>query len=153
MAVYEFYADGACEPNPGIGGWGLVVYRDGTELGTACGGEPRTTNNRMEMLAITRALQAIYLKREVIRSPVNQCFILSDSQLCVNTLTQWARNWERRNWGGKKNIDLVKPAWELVKALPFVRIEWVKGHAGNRGNERADRLADIGRQKALKAMQ
>lgn len=136
----DIYTDGACVPNPGVGGWGVVAYQNGQEVWTECGGEMETTNNRMEMLAIIKALEL---------AAGRPCFIFSDSMLCVNTLTKWARAWERRGWnkasaGEIKNLDLVKRAWALVQKSQ-AKLVWVKGHAGNRGNERADRLANEGR--------
>lgn len=136
----DIYTDGACNPNPGVGGWGIVAYQDGKEVWTESGGDMETTNNRMELTAIIMALRL---------AAGRPCFIFSDSQLCINTLTSWARAWERRGWqksssGEIKNLDLVKTAWALVQQSR-AKLVWVKGHAGNRGNERADRLANEGR--------
>lgn len=136
----DIYTDGGCNPNPGVGGWGLVVYQDGQEVWTDCGGEMETTNNRMELTAIIKALEL---------AADRHCFIYTDSQLCVNTLTKWAAAWQKRGWckgdGGEvKNLDLVKVAFKLVQQSS-AKMVWVKGHAGNRGNERADCLANEGR--------
>jgi ribonuclease HI len=138
--MIDIYADGGCNPNPGVGGWGIVTYQNGKEAWTECGGDMDTTNNRMEMQAIIEALKM---------AAGQPCNIFSDSQLCVSTLTSWAKSWERKGWkksaGGEiKNLDLVKEAYALYLQSK-ARIIWVKGHSGVKGNERADRLANEGR--------
>lgn len=135
----EIWTDGACEPNPGIGGWGWHRC-DGSR---DCGGEMQTTNNRMEMTAILRALAE--LPDDVLPGST---VIYSDSQYCVKGLTVWRAGWQRKNWR-KKGVDMLnRDLWlELEAQLQRVqpRIEWVKGHNGHAGNEEADQLAEVGR--------
>lgn len=131
------WTDGACEPNPGLGGWGWHRC-DGAH---ACGGERDTTNNRMEMTAILEAMRAL---------PDGAAATLySDSQYCVHGLTSWSAGWAKRNWHRKNgepmpNRDLWL-ALEAEKARVRVSFRWVRGHNGDPGNERADRLAEQGR--------
>jgi ribonuclease HI len=137
--VIDVYADGACKGNPGPGGWG-VLLQWGAHSKELYGGEQLTTNNRMELTAVIRALEA--LKRpSVVR-------MHTDSQYVQKGITEWIRNWKRRGWRTVektpvKNEDL----WRRLDELAQVhRVEWiwVKGHAGHAGNERADRLANMG---------
>ena len=135
----EIYADGACKGNPGPGGWGAWLSYKGVEK-SLCGGEPDTTNNRMEMTAVIRALES--LKRN------SNVKIYTDSVYVQKGMTEWLRGWKGRNWHTAdkkpvKNEDL----WKVLDALAQLhQIEWiwVKGHAGNAGNERADALANEG---------
>src|SRR5690606_23555454 len=137
--VVDVYADGACKGNPGPGGWG-VLLQCGPHTKGLYGGEPSTTNNRMELTAVIRALEA--LKRpSVVR-------IHTDSQYVQKGITEWMPQWKRRGWrtaskAPVKNEDLWRRLEEV--AAPH-RIEWiwVRGHAGHEGNERADRLANMG---------
>ncbi len=143
------FCDGACEPNPGIGGWGFVVYRDGVEIHFDCGGAVATTNNIMEM---TGALMALRWFSE--RGVVEPVRILCDSQYTVNGCNEWRLSWKSRGWKRKgktpeiANIELWKELDEALTAVP-IRLEWVKGHAGIIGNERADELSLMGREAAL----
>ena len=131
------FTDGGCSPNPGPGGWGFVHVEDGTIMGEGSGGDRATTNNRMEMSAIIAALKSLPADARVT--------LYSDSDLCVKTLTQWAKSWAARGWRKKdgeiKNLDLVQEAWALVQARPGVRLQWVKAHDGTRWNEYVDALA------------
>ena len=135
----EIYADGACRGNPGPGGWG-VLLRTGTRERTLHGGEPATTNNRMELTAVIRALESL--------TPHCRVQLYTDSQYVQKGITQWIHDWKRRGWrtAGKqpvKNVDL----WQQLEALASaheVSWHWVKGHAGHDGNERADALANRG---------
>ena len=135
----RIYTDGACSGNPGPGGWGAVLLYNG-ERKEICGGEIDTTNNRMELEATIQALQA--LKR---RSTVA---LFTDSRYVTDGITQWIDSWKARGWrtAGKKpvkNMDL----WQLLDAQTSnhdVTWHWVKGHDGNRENERADMLARRG---------
>ena len=133
------FTDGSCEPNPGPGGWGWVWVQAGEIIQQGAGGVPDTTNNRMELTALIEAYQALREDAQVT--------IYSDSQLCVNTINQWAAGWERRGWkrkGGEiKNLDLVKKLWALSGSHPRVSLEWIKAHDGSRWNEYADALASI----------
>ncbi|ODU50541.1 MAG: ribonuclease HI [Thiobacillus sp. SCN 63-374] len=133
------YSDGACKGNPGAGGWGALLVAGGHRKEIS-GGEPNTTNNRMEMTAVIRALES--LKRP---STVE---VHTDSQYVQKGISEWMAGWKRRNWrtaDGKpvKNQDL----WLQLDALSQLhRIEWkwVRGHAGHPENERADALANLG---------
>ena len=138
------YSDGACKGNPGAGGWGALLVTNGHRK-EICGGEANTTNNRMEMTAVIRALES--LKRP---STVE---VHTDSQYVQKGISEWMAGWKRRNWrtaDGKpvKNQDL----WLQLDALSQLhRIEWkwVRGHAGHPENERADALANQGVLQAL----
>ena len=133
------YTDGACKGNPGPGGWGAWLRAGGHEK-ELFGGEPLTTNNRMELTAVIEALRA--LKR---RSPV---LLYTDSQYVRNGITTWIHAWKARGWKTAdkkpvKNIEL----WQALDALAGeheVQWRWVKGHSGDPGNERADELANRG---------
>jgi ribonuclease HI len=139
------YADGGCDPNPGPGGWGVVVAApEGTvEL---CGGDPgTTTNNRMELTAAIKALE--YFPAESAIQIEMRC----DSQYVVKSITEWMRGWKAKGWrtttGEVKNVDLMKRLDEL-NAARDVKWTWVRGHAGDRLNERADALVHKGRREA-----
>ena len=135
----RIYTDGACSGNPGPGGWGAVLLYN-SQRKEICGGEIDTTNNRMELQATIQALQA--LKR---RSTVA---LFTDSRYVTDGITQWIDGWKARGWrtAGKKpvkNMDL----WQLLDAQTSnhdVTWHWVKGHDGDRENERADMLARRG---------
>ena len=138
------YTDGACKGNPGVGGWG-VLMRYGKNKKELFGGELETTNNRMEMMAVIQALQS--LKRPMpIRLHV-------DSQYVKKGLTEWMSGWIARGWKTAdkkpvKNQDL----WEqlnLLTAQHQIQWIWVKGHAGDPGNERADELANKGVEQVI----
>jgi len=135
----RIYTDGACKGNPGPGGWGALL-RTGAHEKELFGGEPATTNNRMELAAVINALAS--LKRPCTVE------VYTDSQYVRNGITEWLAQWRRRGWktsDGKpvKNIDLWK-ALEQEAARHKVHWHWVKGHAGHDGNERADALANRG---------
>lgn len=133
------YTDGACKGNPGAGGW-CVLMRYGTHEKELFGGEPDTTNNRMELKAVIEGLKA--LKR---RSRVQIC---TDSQYVKNGMESWIHGWKRNGWKTAakqpvKNADLWRELDEQVAAHDVVWT-WVKGHAGHAENERADALANRG---------
>lgn len=145
----EIWSDGACKGNPGPGGWG-VLLRQGPHEKTLFGGEPQTTNNRMEMTAVIEALRA--LKRPC------RVTLHVDSQYVQKGICEWMRGWLARDWKTAdkkpvKNVDLWLALNEEI-AKHEVQWKWVKGHAGDPGNERADQLANQGvelvRQKALR---
>jgi ribonuclease HI len=135
--VVEIYADGACKGNPGPGGWG-VLLRSGDSERELYGGEPDTTNNRMELTAVIRGLEA--LKRRC------RVRLYTDSQYVQKGISSWIHDWKRRAWRTAdkkpvKNVDL----WQRLDALASghdVEWHWVKGHAGHPENERADALAN-----------
>ena len=135
----EIFSDGACRGNPGPGGWGALLRARGLEK-ELWGGEAATTNNRMELTAVIRALEA--LKRP------SQVRLYTDSQYVQKGISEWIHGWKRKGWRTAdrkpvKNEDLWRRLDELAQQH---RIEWhwVKGHAGHPENERADRLANKG---------
>ncbi|GJE29344.1 ribonuclease HI [Methylobacterium organophilum] len=137
------YADGGCDPNPGPGGWGVVIQHP-TGTVELHGGERATTNNRMELTAAISALEH-FPEGAAIEM---RC----DSQYVVKSVTEWMKGWKRKGWrtatGPVKNRDLMERLDALASARD-VRWTWVRGHAGEVGNERADRLAAQGRREAL----
>jgi ribonuclease HI len=133
------YTDGACKGNPGPGGWGAWL-RSGTNERELFGGEPQTTNNRMELTAVIEALRALKWPCEVT--------LYTDSQYVRQGITEWLKNWKARGWltTGKqpvKNADLWRELDEEATRHD-VHWRWVKGHSGDEGNERADQLANRG---------
>ncbi len=138
MNTVDIFTDGACSGNPGPGGWG-VLLRCGAAEKELCGGEERTTNNRMELMAAIKALEAL-------KGPA-QVRLHTDSTYLRDGITRWIHGWKANGWktaAGKpvKNVDL----WRRLDAAAGRDIEWrwVKGHAGHPDNERADRLARKG---------
>ncbi|MEL6522843.1 MAG: ribonuclease HI [Pseudomonadota bacterium] len=138
------YTDGACSGNPGPGGWGvLLLARDGEAVlkeKTLNGGEPETTNNRMELLAAIQALESL--------NRASAITVVTDSAYVKNGVTQWIHGWKRNGWktAGKKPVKNVE-LWQRLdeaQARHQVTWEWVKGHAGHPENERADELARAG---------
>ncbi|MGE3856055.1 MAG: ribonuclease H [Dehalococcoidia bacterium] len=131
------FTDGSCSGNPGPGGWGAVYVMDGQVLAQEWGADPATTNNRMEFTAMIEGLRFL--------GPSEAVDVYTDSALVVNTLTQWAKGWERNGWrrrdGEVKNLDLVREAYELAKERPLARIQWIRAHDGSRWNEYADALS------------
>ncbi|MGQ3049145.1 MAG: ribonuclease HI [Niveispirillum sp.] len=141
--VVDAFTDGACSGNPGPGGWGVLLRWNGTEKELK-GGEPDTTNNRMELMAAISALEA--LKRSV---PIR---LHTDSQYVKNGITTWIHGWKKNGWKTAskdpvKNEDLWRRLDDLV-ARHKVEFHWVKGHAGHVENERADQLARDGLREA-----
>jgi len=137
--IVEIFTDGACSGNPGPGGWGAILRCKGVEKELK-GGENPTTNNRMEMMAVIRALEALSRPCEVV--------LHTDSQYVMKGITEWMAAWKRRGWKTAdnkpvKNDDL----WKVLEAACSrhrVTWRWVRGHAGHPENERADRLAREG---------
>lgn len=134
--IVEIYTDGACTGNPGPGGYGAVLkYRDTVKEISGC--EPRTTNNRMEMTAVIKALQQ--LKRPC------KVRVVTDSNYLVKGMTQWIHGWVRRNWiNSQKRPVLNRELWEEILELSRkhqITWQWVKGHDGHPENERCDQLA------------
>ena len=131
------FTDGSARPNPGPGGWGAVYVYEGSLIEQRYGSEPETTNNRMELTALIEGFKMIPKDSEVD--------IYTDSELCVNIITKWARGWRERGWKRKegeiKNLDLVKEAYKLAEQHVKVRLQWIKAHNGWLWNEYADSLA------------
>lgn len=133
----DIYTDGACSGNPGPGGWGAILVSGEYEK-ELCGGEKRTTNNRMELTAVIAALKALKKPCEVT--------LTTDSKYVVDAITLgWAKKWRENNWMRNKKDKALNPdLWEeLLDLLEIhdVTFRWVKGHAGHSYNERCDRLA------------
>ena len=140
------YTDGACSGNPGPGGWGAVLMFRGKEK-EICGGEPATTNNRMELMAAIEALTALTRPCKVE--------LHTDSQYVRTGITEWLPGWKARGWrtaskAPVKNDDLWKRL-DAARQRHEVDWRWVKGHAGNELNERADALAQKGLEEAQAA--
>jgi ribonuclease HI len=142
----EIYTDGACKGNPGPGGWGVLLKAGSVEK-EMYGGERETTNNRMELLAVINALEALKRPCHVI--------LHADSQYVLKGITEWLVGWKAKGWKTAskqpvKNVDL----WQRLDALVAgaghkIDWRWVKGHDGDPGNERADALANRGVEHAL----
>ncbi|MEE2694383.1 MAG: ribonuclease HI [Pseudomonadota bacterium] len=138
-SIVEIFTDGACAGNPGPGGWGALLRFSGVEK-EICGGESGSTNNRMELMAAIKAFEALTRPSKVRLS--------TDSVYLKDGITKWIHNWKANGWrtSGKKsvkNVDLWKRLLE-VSGPHDVEWEWVKGHSGHPGNERADALARQG---------
>jgi ribonuclease HI len=136
MPEIEIFTDGACSGNPGPGGWGVILRARGVEKELS-GGEPLTTNNRMELMAAIAGLEALNRPCRVK--------LYTDSQYLRDGITQWLPNWKARGWrtAGRtavKNLDLWQRL-EAAAALHEIEWIWVRGHAGHPENERADALA------------
>ena len=133
------YTDGACRGNPGPGGWGAILLYGDKEK-ELFGGEPETTNNRMELMAAIVALETLNAPCQVV--------LTTDSKYVMDGITQWMANWKKRGWKTAskqpvKNVDL----WQRLDAAVQrheIDWQWVKGHSGHTANERADALANRG---------
>jgi ribonuclease HI len=143
------YTDGGADPNPGPGGWGVVLIHEGARrtIRELSGGEPQTTNNRMELTAAIKALEALNRRCSVC--------LYTDSEYLRRGITEWMPGWIRRGWRRKggpiENLDLWQRLAELVDQHD-IAWEWVKGHAGNRFNERADALASAAIQAHMQSL-
>lgn len=138
MPRFELFTDGACSGNPGPGGWGFILRGDGFDRDVEeSGGEPATTNNRMELLAVIRGLGRIPDGASVV--------VTTDSEYCVKGLTQWIEGWKKRGWRKADRSPVMnRDLWELLDAERVrVRIDarWIRGHNEHPENERCDRLA------------
>jgi ribonuclease HI len=138
-AMVEIFTDGACKGNPGVGGWGALLQCNGRAR-ELYGGEKLTTNNRMELLAVIRALEALMQPCEI--------HLHTDSQYVHKGISEWIHSWKKRDWRTAdkkpvKNDDLWKELDHLVKGHK-IEWHWVRGHSGHEGNEHADRLANLG---------
>lgn len=139
MKHVEIFTDGACKGNPGPGGWGALLRYDGTER-ELFGGEADTTNNRMELMAAIEGLKAL--------KQICQVTLTTDSTYVKNGINSWIHNWKKNGWRTAnkkpvKNADLWQQLDTQVQRHD-VTWHWVKGHAGHRENEIADRLANQG---------
>ena len=139
MTEVDIFTDGACKGNPGPGGWGAIV-RSGAHERELSGGEPLSTNNRMEMMAAIRALEALTRPCKVE--------LHTDSQYVRQGITEWMPGWKARGWrtadkSPVKNEDLWRRL-DAARERHEVKWHWVKGHAGDPLNERADELANLG---------
>ena len=139
MSNVVIYTDGACRGNPGPGGWGLILNYKGIEK-ELYGAEKHTTNNRMELMAVIKALEAL-------KQP---CAIelFSDSSYVLKGITDWMPNWKKRGWktaskAPVKNEDLWRRL-DIAIAKHTIEWKWVKGHSGDIGNDKADALANLG---------
>jgi ribonuclease HI len=131
------FTDGSCEGNPGPGGWGYVWVKDDRVVAERWGFDPDTTNNRMELTALIEAYKVL---------PADATLeVFSDSQLCVNTVNEWAAGWEARGWRRKggpiKNLERVQELYALAGDHPGVSLRWIRAHDGSRWNEYVDALA------------
>lgn len=127
-----FYTDGACIPNPGKGSWAYVQIEGDNIINQSSGLEENVTNNRMELMAIFKAIESTSEGCEI--------HIISDSEYCVNIYTKWYMNWIKKNkFSGKSNIELIHETWKL-KQKRTVTFSWVRGHDGNKFNEIVDNI-------------
>ena len=136
------YVDGACRGNPGLGGWGAYVITESEEH-KLYGGEPHTTNNRMELMAAIEGIKFCPSDAKLI--------IWTDSNYVKQGITEWIHGWKKKNWKDVKNPDL----WQLLDATcqgREIEWNWIKGHAGHAGNEMADQLANLGADQTLESM-
>jgi ribonuclease HI len=137
MKHIDIYTDGSCRCNPGPGGWGAILVYKGIEK-ELCGGEPNTTNNRMELTAVIKALQALKESCEIT--------LTSDSKYVLDAITNgWAESWRAKGWKKADKSPALNPdLWEIlleeIKKHQITYV-WVKGHAGHPYNERCDEMA------------
>ena len=145
MSKIVIHTDGACSGNPGPGGWGAII-RDGDNIREMTGGEPATTNNRMELLAAISALESL--------SDGTPAELHTDSQYVKDGITKWLNNWKKNGWRTAskepvKNVDLWKRL-DVAAQRHQISWHWVRGHVGHDENERADELARKGMRPFLK---
>jgi ribonuclease HI len=131
------FTDGAAHPNPGPGGWGAVYVVDQQIIAQKHGSEAQTTNNRMELTALIEGYGLVPRGQSAV--------VLTDSQLCVDTINSWAAGWEKNGWKRKggpiKNLDLVQQLYRIARDRPELELRWIRAHNGYRWNEYADALA------------
>lgn len=141
--VIHIYADGACSGNPGPGGWGYVMIYNG-KTKEASGSDPNTTNNRMELTAVIKALEAVKTPSKII--------VTTDSNYVVKGMKEWIHGWMRNGWRTSQNKPVLnKELWlRLIELASRHDIQWlwIKGHDGHPYNERADKLATSAIKKA-----
>ena len=132
----KIYTDGACSGNPGKGGWGVLIQENDNEKKLS-GSELNTTNNRMELTAVIKALEHYDEAREIE--------VFTDSKYVMQGITEWIKNWKNNHWKTSQKKDVKnKDLWvllDIVSAKHDIKWSWVKGHAGDYGNEIADKLA------------
>ena len=138
--IVDLYTDGACKGNPGAGGWGVVIIKNGKPVDEIYGGEPNTTNNRMELLAVIHGLIKIE-EADTVR-------VNTDSMYVKNGITSWIKKWVENGWKTAAKKDVAnKDLWVKLQSIVETREvtwNWVRGHSGDVGNERADFLANKG---------
>lgn len=139
MYKITIYTDGACSGNPGVGGWGaILIYKDNKK--ELYGGNLHTTNNKMELTAVIEALKS--LKKEC------EIDLYTDSKYVKDGITEWLYNWKKNNWKNSQKKDVLnKELWQELDSLQEnhkINWYWVKGHADNELNNRADELARLG---------
>src|SRR6187431_2815481 len=131
------FTDGAAHPNPGPGGWGAVYVVEQQIIAQKHGSEAQTTNNRMELTALIAGYGLV--------PPGQSAVVMTDSQLCVDTINSWAAGWEKNGWKRKggpiKNLDLVQQLYRISRQRPQIELRWIRAHNGYRWNEYADALA------------
>lgn len=137
--MIKVFTDGACKGNPGQGGWGALIIENDTER-EIYGGESNTTNNRMELMAVIKALELLKEQKNIT--------VFTDSTYVQKGISEWIINWKRNGWksSNKKSVKN-KDLWVELDNLNdqmSVKWQWIKGHAGDSGNERADYLANLG---------
>ena len=141
------YIDGACSGNPGPGGWGFFMSYNGN-VKEEYGCELNTTNNRMEITAAIKAIEAVKKRYSLI--------IYTDSIYLKNGITKWIHSWIKHNWKKDtkdpiKNVDLWQKLWEIISEHS-IEWRWVKGHSGDAGNDKADYLANLGKKEAIRVI-
>tara|TARA_B100001057_G_C22816786_1_gene937769 strand:+ start:771 stop:1202 length:432 start_codon:yes stop_codon:yes gene_type:complete len=137
--MIKVYTDGACKGNPGQGGWGALILENDVKR-EIYGGESNTTNNRMELMAVIKALESLKEQKNIT--------VFTDSTYVQKGISEWIINWKRNGWksSNKKSVKN-KDLWvelDNLNDLMSVKWQWIKGHAGHSGNERADYLANLG---------
>ena len=137
--MIHIYTDGACKKNPGKGGWGIYWKDLDGRVHEYCGGEEKTTNNRMELTAVIMAMEKVSQRKK----------IFTDSQYVYKGITEWLKGWKVKNWvNSQKKPVLNRDLWEKLDTLLLqtqtTEFAWVKAHNGDPGNERADYLANQG---------
>ena len=139
MDTIEIFTDGACRGNPGLGGWGALIRKNGEER-SLYGGEKNTTNNRMELLAAIKSLESLEDNSTLV--------LTTDSEYVRKGITEWMKNWKLKDWKTSANKSVKnKDLWQSLDTLSKkhnISWKWVKGHSGHRENDIADELANLG---------